>query len=102
MLRKHYNGGSPKTRMRGVLATLSVLSVLASLSVGLAYLLKPELSSARIGIITLWAATLAVGLVTGAAARRTAARERVGLMRSTVALFVAVVALVVGVLAFLM
>lgn len=87
--------------MRGVLATLSVLSAIASLVIGLAYLIETGLANVRPEMITLWAATLAVGVVTGAAARRIAARQRVGLMRSTVSLFVSLVALVVGVIAFL-
>lgn len=86
--------------MRGLLATLSVLSAMASLVIGLTYLLAPNVASVRTFSIILWTTTLIIGVVSGSAARKAVARERAGLARSTIALFVSIVSLTVGVVAF--
>jgi hypothetical protein len=85
--------------MRGLLATLSALSAIASLSLSLSALLVQILN--RDLSILLWAATLTIAVITGTLARKNAVRERVGLARSTMGLMLSMCSLVVGIVAFL-
>ena len=85
--------------MRGLLATLSALSAIASLTLALSALLTDSI--ARETTIILWAATLTIAILFGSNARKNAVRERAGLARSTIGLMLGVCSLIVGIFAFL-
>ena len=84
--------------MRGLLATLSVISAIASLSLPLSsFVATPN----REASIIIWAATLVIAVIAGTIARKQAVRNRVGLGRSTIGLMVSICALIVGIIAYL-
>ena len=86
--------------MRGLLATLSALSAIASVVLALSALITDTMPR-EVGI-TLWATTLSVAVITGTIARKNAVRERAGLARSTIGLMLSFCSLIVGIIAFLM
>jgi uncharacterized membrane protein YecN with MAPEG domain len=86
--------------MRGLLATLSALSAIASVALALTALISGSMPR-EVGIV-LWAATLSIAVIAGTIARKNAMRERAGLARSTIGLMLSFCSLIVGIVAFLM
>lgn len=86
--------------MRGMHATLSVISAFASLALSLSAFLS--VIPVRETTIILWVATLTIAMISGTIAHEKAVRERSGLARSMIGLIIAVISLVVGIVGFLL